>query len=249
MTKQELLLKLKELDVIKPGLQAASGTKVGRGARAAGKALATLVDIVFIPLEALATMAATIRYYDDPEFGKATGLGRHGVQLPMFASSPDDILDNHNRFRNHNALTRFLKGTINGIGYLGHKLTEDSDSPMFRPAKFDAELMGKNFGQYYFGMDFEASGLKDGLGGDPTFVHLKKQPFFQDMVYGLARAFEMGPQRVSMQDGRMSVLGEQEYNKQRDDFYNTIGQVFETPEEPNLFQTYFGGANMEGDNG
>ncbi len=242
-------LKLKELDVIKPGLQAASGTKVGRGARAAGKALATLVDIVFIPLEALATMAATIRYYDDPEFGKATGLGRHGVQLPMFASSPDDILDNHNRFRNHNALTRFLKGTINGIGYLGHKLTEDSDSPMFRPAKFDAELMGKNFGQYYFGMDFEASGLKDGLGGDPTFVHLKKQPFFQDMVYGLARAFEMGPQRVSMQDGRMSVLGEQEYNKQRDDFYNTIGQVFETPEEPNLFQTYFGGANMEGDNG
>ena len=194
-------------------------------------------------------MAATIRYYDDPEFGKATGLGRHGVQLPMFASSPDDILDNHNRFRNHNALTRFLKGTINGIGYLGHKLTEDSDSPMFRPAKFDAELMGKNFGQYYFGMDFEASGLKDGLGGDPTFVHLKKQPFFQDMVYGLARAFEMGPQRVSMQDGRMSVLGEQEYNKQRDDFYNTIGQVFETPEEPNLFQTYFGGANMEGDNG
>ena len=226
-------------------LKAIGTTKTGRAAKAVGRGLANVIDIVFIPLETLATMASTIRYYDDPEFGKATGLGRHGVQLPMFASSPDDILDNHNRFRNHNALTKFLKGTINGIGYLGHKLTEDSDSPMFRPAKFDAELMGKNFGQYYMGMDFEASGLKDGLGGDPTFVHLKKQPFFQDMVYGLARAFEMGPQRVSMQDGRMSVLGEQEYNKQRDDFYNTIGQALETPEGPNLFQTIFGGANMK----
>lgn len=180
-------------------LKALGATKAGKVGITAAKVGGVLLDAALTPAELYTLYASTIKYYDDPDFGAATGLGKYGIgPKEIFRTLLHGDEDTKKDFRNHNILTALAKGALNGVAWASTntvfrnlKDNPDEFDPIFAPQDYDPETMGKNLGQFYTGFEFNPKVFlvnPDGYGGDiKVFKEKEKQPFISDTIYSLVK--------------------------------------------------------------
>ena len=219
-------------------LNAFNTTKTAKYTKAAGRVAGQVIDVFLIPAEILSLATNTIKYYDDPDFGAATGLGKYGIgPKELFQELLPGDVGQEDKFRNNNAATALVKSGINALAFLAMNTAyrdlrnnPEKFSPMVRPQDYDPETHGKNLRQLYFGFEFNPRGVLDSFGGEKTFIEKKKQPFLQDTIYGLVRGLGpnggLGP---LVEDGK--YIGDDQLGERKEDLYEKIGNFVNMEED------------------
>ena len=235
-------------------LNAFNTTKTAKYTKAAGRVVGEFADIALIPAEIISLATNTIKYYDDPDFGAATGLGKYGIgPKELFQELLPGDYNNNDKFRNNNAATALVKSGINALAFLAMNTryrdlrnNPEKFSPMVRPQDYDPETHGKNLRQLYFGFEFNPRGMLDGIDAfyperdmEKTFIEKKKQPFLQNAIYALGSFMYQQPEFGSVRRKVNKNLTEKQRNILKTAGYDMLGSIL-SPENS---------ANIEEDNG
>jgi len=203
------------------------------------KTFGQVADTLTVLPETLTLFATTQKFYDDPDFGAATGLGRYGIggkelmqELLPFTRNKSQ---GGQKFQNDGPVSALLKAGINGLSWIARNtyyrdIEEDPTKYgiMVQPEDYDPELHGKNLRQLIFGFDPSLKGFVDGPGGTPWLKHKQKQPQAQGLFYLLAKGLAGGTTRY-IEDGQYNPKANvQKIDKE---LYENIGKFVSMEEE------------------